>query len=417
MKANRKMQYKLHVLGLFLLMAAAASCKTPPSDSLVTLPGADLLIQDALTEDLFTGAVLLVSKENEIVHHKSYGFATLYDENLRVVDSPDSTTTQHLFDLASLTKIFATTYGIMALHSDGLIDLEHSIGIYLPSFDTPKHRAITIRHLLNHTSGLVQWYPSYYRASNAAERRKVTAELPLESEPGKSRRYSDFGFMLLADVIEKVSGRPFEEYLNGRIYSRIGLQKTVFNPLEKSFEKIASTSHGNPFERRMVYDPNFGYRIDIDPESWNGWRTYTLKGEVNDGNAWYANEGIAGHAGLFSTAEELSKLVKTVLNKGMYNNNKIFEQETIRLFTMPDEFENGLGWAMQPSVIQTDSISAGAIGHTGFTGTNILAKPNENGGGYYILLTNRQHVGVDQNGRYPDLSDLRVQISNFLFFD
>lgn len=411
------MFFKIRIPAILIICLISVSCSTeqPLPEQRAGIPEADSLIREAQAGDLFTGAVLLIAEEGEPVHHKAYGFATLYDENLRVVSRPDSTTTDHIFDLASLTKIFATTYAMMALHSDGIIGLDDPIHKFLPEYDTRRHREITIRHLMNHTSGLVPWYPSYYRASTAAERRSFVAGLPMAGMPGDARRYSDFGFMLLADIIETVSGQDFEEYLNDRIYDRIGLQKTVFNPLEKGFDKIVSTSHGNPFEKKMVYDPGFGYRVDIDPESWDGWREYTLKGEVNDGNAWHANGGIAGHAGLFSTAEELYRLLQMVMNDGMYNGEQILDAGTIDLFTSVDEFGNGLGWAMDPSVLQADTIPSGTIGHTGFTGTNIILHPNDDGGSLYILLTNRQHVGVDEEGQYPDLMDLRRQLAALLF--
>lgn len=378
-------------------------------------PAADSLIRAALSDDLFTGAVLLIARSGEVVHHKAYGYATLFDENLSVVERPESTTTAHLFDLASLTKIFATTYAFMALHTDGLINPNDQVAEYLPEFNTPKHRAITVRQLLNHTSGLMPWYPLYYRASGSEEIREMILSLPLSGEPGEARRYSDFGFILLAEVAESITGMTFEEYLNERIYSRLGLQKTVFNPLEKGVDDIVSTSHGNPFERKMVYEPDFGYRIDLNPQLWNRWRTYTLRGEVNDGNSWYAAGGVAGHAGLFSTAEELHILLQAVINRDSDHAEALFEDETISLFTKPDEFGNGLGWAVKPAVLHAESLPEGAIGHTGFTGTNFVAHPAPDGGRLYILLTNRQHAGVNSDGLYPDLRELREKIGVLVF--
>lgn len=392
------------------------SCSTEkPAERQSEYPAADSLIRAALSDDLFTGAVLLIAESGELVHHKAYGYATLYDQNLRVVENPDSTTTAHLFDLASLTKIFATTYAFMALHTDGLINPDDRIADYLPEFNTPQHRTITARQLLNHTSGLMPWYPLYYRASGPEEIRETILSLPLSGMPGQARRYSDLGFILLAEIAESVTGVTFEEYLNNRIYSRIGLEKTVFNPLEKGSDDIVSTSHGNPFERKMVYEPDFGYRIDLDPESWDGWRSYTLRGEVNDGNSWYAAGGAAGHAGLFSTAEELWILIQEVVSRDSHNDTGLFGEETVSLFMEPDEFGNGMGWALQPSEFHADSLPEGAFGHTGFTGTNFAAYSGPDGGRLYILLTNRQHTGVNSAGVYPDLRELREKMSVLVF--
>ena len=376
---------------------------------------ADSLIKAALSDDLFTGAVLLIGESGEIVHQKAYGYASLYNEDLRVIERPDSMSREHLFDLASLTKIFATTYALMALHSDGMIDLDDPISRFLPGFDSSGHSSITIRQLLNHTSGLRPWYPLYYLADDPDERIEAILSLPISGVPGENRQYSDLGYILLEEIIESVTGTSFEAYLDERVYSRLGLKSTVFNPLDKGFSEVVSTSHGNPFERKMVYDPEFGYSIDVDPQSWGEWREYTLQGEVNDGNSWYASSGVAGHAGLFSTAEEIWKLLQPVLNAE--SESALFGPETIQLFTTADEFDNGLGWAMEAPALHAEagSLPEGAMGHTGFTGTNFVAVPGTGGGKLYILLTNRQHVGVNDDGTYPSLRDLREKLSSIVF--
>lgn len=384
------------------------SCNSENDGSDQKYQEVDQLVEKALKDDLFTGAVLLIGTPEEILHHLAYGFATLYDENLRVVSRPDSMTTGHLFDIASLTKIFATTYGLMALHSDGVIDIDDPVSTYLTEFDTETHSGISIRHLLNHTSGLTPWFPTYYFVENGNERRKFISELPLEHPPGEVRRYSDLGFMLLADIIEEASGVSFTEYLNERIYAKVGIEHTGFNPDDN--REIVSTSHGNPFEKKMVYEPDFGYNIDIDPDSWDLWRNYTLKGEANDGNAFYTHQGVAGHAGLFSTADDLYTLLNLILNDGIHDGEMIFSAETVDLFTTKDEHKNGLGWGMEPSVIHVKETDNEYIGHTGFTGTNFVVNRDTNH--MYILLTNRQHVGVNSSGSYPNLRELRETIAS-----
>jgi serine-type D-Ala-D-Ala carboxypeptidase len=396
-----------------LVNTVIISCSADEQEDRTAFPEIDTIIEEALRSSQFTGAVLLIASPDEILHHKAYGYATLYDENLKVVAEPDSLTTRHLFDIASLTKIFATTYGLMALHSDGEIELDDSVSIYFPEFEKPGYRDITIRQLLSHSSGLMQWYPTYYAANNAEERRMFTANQPLHGEPGKNRRYSDLGFMLLGDIIEQISGMTLAEYLDQRIYSRIGINSTQFTPDNTIFRPIVSTSHGNPFEKRMVYDPEFGYNVNVDPDSWSGWREYTLKGEVNDGNAHYSHAGTAGHAGLFSTAEDLYSLLKLVMNRGEHEGNLIFKPETIDLFTAEDQFGHGLGWAMQAATLNAKELPAGSIGHTGFTGTNFIVSPADEL--LYILLTNRQHVGVDSEGQYPSLRTIRENIATQLF--
>lgn len=401
------------VVFVILLFAITSACSDLPDDITEKLSAADELIKEAYEESMFAGAVLLVGTGDEILHQKAFGYANLYDENLFVITEIDSMTTDHIFDLASLTKIYATTYGLMALHSDGEVDLEDPLTRYLPGFDREGFNEITIRHLLSHTSGLQPWYPTYYAADNAEERREFILSLPPENPPGEARVYSDLGFMLMADLIEEITEMPFADYLDNRIYSRIGLPDTQFTPVGPLLERTVSTSHGNPFEKKMVYDPDFGYNIDADPDSWDGWRTYTLKGEVNDGNAFYTHQGIAGHAGLFSTAADLYKLTSVILNEGIYKGIELFTAETIRIFTTPGEFGHGLGWMMTPASLNADSLSGVNMGHTGFTGTNVLVNPSQDL--IYILLTNRQHVGVDSTGSYPDLRNLRIELSSTLF--
>ena len=403
--------FSTFIAGLFFI----CSCTTDKPGQADQYPEASLLIEDALRNSLFTGAVLLIGSENEIVHHEAYGYATLYDEDLRVVPEPDSMTTGHLFDIASLTKIFATTYGLMALHSDDEIELDDPVVNYFPEFDKPGHRDITIRHLLSHTSGLLQWYPTYYVANNAVERRSFTANYPLLGVPGEQRRYSDLGFMLLGDIIEQTAGMPLAEYLDQRIYSKLGLNSTRFTPNEQASVPIVSTSHGNPFERKMVYDPDFGYNVDVDPDSWTGWREYTLKGEVNDGNAHYSHFGTAGHAGLFATAEDLYTLLQLVMNGGVHQGDLIIRPESIDQFTTEGQFGNGLGWAMEASALNAKELPPESVGHTGFTGTNFVMSIAD--GLLYILLTNRQHVGVDSDGQYPNLRSLREEIAFELFYN
>ena len=402
--------FSIFIVGVFFI----GSCTSDKPEQKDHYPQAGVLIEDALRSSLFTGAVLLIGTENKIVHHKAYGYATLYNEELRVVPEPDSMTTGHLFDIASLTKIFATTYSLMALHSDGEIELDDPVIKYFPEFDKPGHRDITIRHLLSHTSGLIQWYPTYYVAKNAGERRMFTTNHPLLGKPGEYRRYSDLGFMLLGDIIEQISGVSLAEYLNQRIYSKLGLNSTLFAPKERASVPIASTSHGNPFERKMVYDPDFGYNVDVDPDSWAGWRDYTLKGEVNDGNAHYSHSGTAGHAGLFSTTEDLYTLLRLVMNRGEHEGELIIRPETIDQFTREDQFGNGLGWAMEAATLNAKELPSGSVGHTGFTGTNFVVSIAD--GLLYILLTNRQHVGIDTGGQYPNLRSLREEIARELFY-
>jgi CubicO group peptidase (beta-lactamase class C family) len=215
--------------------------------------------------------------------------------------------------------------------------------------------------------------------------------------------------MVLGYVVEKVSGKPLNVYIDEKLYKKLNLPNTLFKPGKIKKTNIAATSHGNPFEKRMVEDDTFGFACDENPTDFKSWRQYSLIGEVNDGNSFYAHNGVAGHAGLFSTAEDLLELINIILNKGKYGNTRIIKEKTINEFIKKDRFGNGLGWALSPRIIYTDSFKdVEAFGHTGFTGTFVLGVPKIRLA--IILLTNRQNVGVNEKGSYYNLKTLRKGI-------
>jgi serine-type D-Ala-D-Ala carboxypeptidase len=187
--------------------------------------------------------------------------------------------------------------------------------------------------------------------------------------------------------------------LRDELYEPLGLNSTAFRPKEQGLREFAATSHGNPYERKMVYDSSFGYYYGGDPNAWSGWRQYTLAGEVNDGNAWYANGGVAGHAGLFSSAGDLGVLLEVLLQKGRYAGRHYLEPDVIEMFTRKGDFDHGLGWQVPRNAPE------GSFAHGGFTGTYVLGVPTYSLG--IVLLTNRQNLGVSPEGYYPDIG--RVQ--------
>jgi CubicO group peptidase (beta-lactamase class C family) len=200
--------------------------------------------------------------------------------------------------------------------------------------------------------------------------------------------------------------------MNENIFQPLGMKHTSYNPLEnKKFRKIAATSAGNPYEKRMVHDSTLGFTFkEIDPDQWNGWRTYLLRGEVNDGNTWYANGGISGAAGLFSTADDLQKLIDMLISRGMAGSKEFISAATIESFLTMDEFRNGLGWMMDPANSFMKNAPEGSFGHTGFTGTSIAVVPHDKLS--VILLINRQNTGLSDEGEYYNVNPVRLQIFN-----
>jgi CubicO group peptidase (beta-lactamase class C family) len=369
----------------------------------------DSILQSAVDSKLIPGAVIQIKKGNKNIYSKAFGFAERNDDQNQPLVHPVPMATDVLFDLASLTKVAGTATSIMLLVDRGLINVDDPVGKYIPAFDTGNKKQITIRHLLTHTAGLITWYPLFYRANNKEEVYKLINELPLAFPVGTSRHYSDLGFILLGEIIEKVSGMPLDQFDQKNIFIPLGMHHTTYNPLANGFTKFAATSHGNPYETRMVHDTSLGYVFkEIDPDQWKDWRTYTLRGEVNDGNAWYALKGVSGHAGLFSTIDDLQKLVDMLMNHGKVKGKQFISEKTIRLFLTQDDFKNGLGWMMDPGDLFMKNGPEGTFGHTGFTGTSIAVVPSLNIS--VILLINRQNMGLLPAGYYYNPNPLRKEI-------
>ncbi|MDY7393615.1 serine hydrolase [Aureibaculum sp. 2210JD6-5] len=368
------------------------------------------ILESEIEQFNIPGAVILIKKDDAALYKNAFGYAQLYDFGKQKLENPEKTSANHLYDIASLTKVIGTTTAIMLLVDQGFLKVDNPVCDYIKAFDTPEKRNITIRHLLTHTAGLIEWYPFYYYSDNLKETYKIIAELPLKYPIGKSRHYSDLGFMLLGQLIETVSNQPLDKFMEEHIFEPLKMKHTLFNPLTKESKyKIAATSHGNPFETRMVTDASLGFRPDsLNPEQWNGWRKYTLKGEVNDGNAWYANQGVSGHAGLFSTVDDLQKLVDVLQYKGKYGENQFIAEETLNLFLTQDEYNNGLGWVMDTNSAIIKDAPKGSFGHTGFTGTSIAIVPEYNIS--VILLINRQNMGLLKSKSYYNLNPIREKV-------
>jgi CubicO group peptidase (beta-lactamase class C family) len=366
---------------------------------------ADSLISTA-TGKSFAGAVFLVAKDGRVVHERAFGYAQLNDYSGRRLASPIAMKTSTMFDLASVTKVMATTFGVMLLVDRGRIDVDAPVSRYLPEFTGPHLDSITVRHLLQHSSGLVQWQPLYYHASHSAETYGVIREMPLGWGVGEARHYSDLGFMLLGYIVERVSGQPLDRFIAQNLYRPLGLRSTAFNPRARGFSEFAATEQGNVYERHMVYDSTFGYRYRGDPTAWNRWRQYVLNGEVDDGNAFYANGGVAGHAGLFSTAADLSVLLDLVNNRGVRGGRQYIRPRTVDLFLTRDRYQNYLGWQAPRD------LPSGSFSHTGFTGTYVLGVPTHKLS--IVLLTNRQNMGTDAHGYFPDIGPLQRAVSKVI---
>lgn len=400
----------------------------------------DFYMAEQIANNTICGAVVLIAKDGVVYHEQAYGFAQKYKLDTRLaaenstyleimsqckslLTPPALLATDYLFDLASLTKVLATTMGVMLLVDQEKIRLDDQVRKYLPEFDKPDKALITIRHLLSHSSGLAPWKSLYYYVSNADEAVKFISEQPLAYEVDVRRAYSDLGLIILRHIIECVSGQVFEEFLQKNLYDKLNLHDTLFNPLGKK-EKIAATSHGNPFEYKMIAEHEFGYEGNENVSDFSGWRQHTLHGEVNDGNAHHVFSGVSGHAGLFATAADVNILLQLLLDDGRYQELQIIRRDTVKEFLTKNKYGHGLGWAMSGGNavadlplgdLSGDEFFAGAFGHTGFTGTFVLGIPENRVS--IVVLTNRQNLGVNAEGKYNDLNAVYQSVVNFVKSD
>lgn len=360
----------------------------------VTWEKVEVAALEAIQDEITPGLQIVVTKGKDIVYSKSFG----------TLDGKEVVNNDTIYDLASVTKVMATTQAIMKLKSEGKIDLEETVAKYIPDFAQNGKEKVKVKELLNHTSGLTPWKPTYFHATNPKEELDFICKLPLEYPTGTARKYSDFSFMTLGYLVEAVTGRTLSEYTETEIYQPLGMMHTMFVPLKKETKwAIAPTSLGNPFEYKMVADDDFGYQCEENADDFKDWRNYRLIGEVNDGNSWYAQQGVAGHAGLFGNAEDLSKLTRLMLNGGTFDGVILYNKETIEEFTMvQSDFGHGYGFEVNRGGASSGYMGLYAdnrcFGHTGFTGTQFVVDKGHDIS--VVILTNKQFFGVNEKGNY-----------------
>jgi len=369
-----------------------------PGDAVIldpSLEAVDRLIQSDIDSG-FPGAVLLVCRGGETLFRKAYGNLKIYDQH-NLLETPVPMRTGTVFDLASLTKVYATAFAAMKLADRGLLSVDGYVYEYLPEFDKDVYDQITIRQLLNHTSG----YPSdvqFFRpdvlqgAQFYSTNRNITMELladvPLETAPGAEQVYSDVGYMVLGAVIEHAAGVRLDQFLNEAIYGPLGLSGRIgFNPLENGFDKnnIACTERlGNTRDNRVDFP---------------GIRNITLQGEVHDEKAYYSMGGVSGHAGLFADAEAVNILNQVLINGGAYEGTGVLSAQSIEQFTtIYDDLTYQLGFASAAAIRPLQGcVPEGALCHTGWTGTfSLIDRQNKLS---VVLLTNKRH-SVITDGKF-----------------
>ena len=335
------------------------------------------LLRDRIEARDFPSAVYVVAERGRAVFADALGDAAREPEQR-------AATLETIYDLASLTKPLVTGLLCARLVELGALNIDERVADYLPEFNRENKRDITIRHLLAHVSGLPAWRPVYLLAKDRADALKAIAQQPLEYLPGERVVYSDLGFIVLGFLLQRVSGESLVELAGREIFQPLNLQNTYFNPSAAMRTGIAACETGNAYERDMC-------ERDFAGQTYAGWRTEVIWGEVHDGNAHFLG-GAAGHAGLFSNAEDTLRIA----NQFIPELSQLLTAETCRLFRQ--NMTEGLnearsfGWQLAATKDSTGagSLSPDAFGHTGFTGVSCWIDADRQR--VFILLTNRTHA-------------------------
>jgi serine-type D-Ala-D-Ala carboxypeptidase len=326
----------------------------------------------------YPGAAVVVGRRGAAVVEK--GFGKLSWESGSPTVSPDRT----IYDLASLTKVVATTSALMILYDEGKIRLDDPVSKYVPGFSGGQKDQVTVRMLLEHRSGLPAGRDLWRIAHTPAEARQTVIETPLVCAPNQCYEYSDLGADMLGFVVEAAAGEPLDQFARERVFEPLGMQNTFFRPADSLRSRVAPTEVAPP-------------------------RGYPLQGEVHDENA-YALGGVAGHAGLFSTAADLSVFAQMMLNGGEYNGRRLIADSTVALFTTRAAGTRALGWdTCGGSGSCGEYLGEDAYGHTGFTGTSLWIDPDRDM--FVLLLTNRVH---EARARRPAkvIADVRADLAD-----
>ena len=335
------------------------------------------VVQRGLDAGGYPGASVVVGRKGFSVF--SRGFGSLDWTGRMRVSVPNS-----IYDLASLTKVVGTTTAIMVLFDQGRLDLDAPVSRYLPEFAGGLKDQVTLRHLLTHRAGLPAGRELWRIAQTPAQARAAVLSSPIQCVPGNCYEYSDLGADILGFVAEAVSGQRLDELLDEEVFAKLGMSDTHFRLSANDAARSAPTEIAPP-------------------------RGYPLRGEVHDENAW-ALGGVAGHAGLFSTASDLSVFAQMLLEGGKYNGVRVIADSTVALFTRRAAGRRALGWdTCDGGAGCGQYLSERAYGHTGFTGTSLWIDPDRQV--FVILLTNRVHAA---RARRPSkvIADVRNDLAD-----
>ncbi len=311
----------------------------------------------ALADSAFPGAYAAVGTADGVIAEYGVGRLDIADGT-----RPSATT---IWDLASLTKVIGTTSAMLQLVGSGQVALDSPVVRYLPAWKAPGAERITVRHLLSHSSGMPAWRALYKEATTPEEAEQQLFATSPDTLPGVRYVYSDLGFILLGKLVERVSGERLAQYDSSHLFAPLGMTDTRYLPPATWLPRIAPTEQ--------------------DP-----WRQKKVRGEVHDENAVRLG-GVSGHAGLFSTGQDLARFARMYLRNGALDGVRVFDSVTVATFTRKQDStisHRALGWETPTGGNSAGSrLSPVAFGHTGFTGTSLWMDPAQ--GVFVLLLTNR----------------------------
>ena len=325
----------------------------------------------SLDVPLYSGAVSVLGHDGVVVNRHAVGYAVRYSDGAGTELPDDQKVPMRddtIFDMASVSKLF-TSIAVMQLVEAGKVDIEEPAATYLPEFGVNGKDVITVRQLLTHTSGLVSWLPLWSAYPDIPSRIKAVMDVAPHNPPGTVYEYSDLNLITLGVLVERLTGKTLDQVVAQRITRPLGMVDTGYNPPASKLDRIAATEYQTAPPRGMV------------------------RGSVHDENAWSLG-GVAGHAGVFSTAGDMAILAQTILNGGTYAGHRILRPASVTamLNNYNQDFpgdEHGLGFELNQMWYMGGLSGPRTAGHTGYTGTDIVIDPASRS--FAILLTNRVH--------------------------
>lgn len=404
---SRKLGY---LCALLLLIVLSASISNAQGSQVVAsrlvgmsaekLNQIDALVEKDIADKKMPGVVVLIGHKGKVVYRKAFG-------NRSLVPSVEKMTVDTIFDAASLTKVVATTTSVMTLVEQGKLRLNDTVGKYFPDIQDEAAKRVTVLQLLTHVSGYQPDFDLREKWTGHAAMLDALNRERLRNAPGTKFVYSDIGFIVLGEIVHKVSGEPLNAYFNRKVATQIGMKSSGFIGIDTPVEGLDLKANLN----RIAPSENIrGQQSYLGGQFSGTDGDKMLRGQVHDPTAFRMN-GVAGHAGLFTTADDLARYAQMLLNAGTLDGKRILSAGAISRMTAPyviaeDGSARGLGWDMNTSFSSNrgEFFSLGSFGHTGFTGTSIwIDRVTQT---YVIFLSNRVHP--DGKG---DATPLRARVA------